>query len=317
MADVFSNEFSIKVEDMDMKGFKLKGGVQKDEPKNHFSAAELYYNGKDVKCHIFWNRDCGFPPMVKWLSDADNGYKSSLVRSNNVALGVEKALDELWVKKFGKSPWYFQKPQTAVIPQVPESNNNAATILAGIIDDEEIDVDYEEIEEEVVIPQPQQKIVHVWTDGGCRGNGADNAVGGWGIVIQDVHGSFTNKDGKPWEYYGGKVGTTNNEMELTAAIETLKLMRANYPLVIVSDSQYLVNGMTKWVQGWIKKGWRKSDGKEVMNLNLWKELVKLSEGKQITWIWEEGHDPINNPHNDRADTLANMAMDEIEMGGKV
>ena len=138
----FSEKFSIKVEDMNVDGFELKGGSQKDEPKNVFSAAELYHDGKELGCHIFWNRCTGFPPMVKWLSSAKKEDKSKYVRGDNIAQAVKEPLDALWTKKFGKSPWEFQKPQSTQQQAAQEEPkkadddiiNDAASVIADIID---------------------------------------------------------------------------------------------------------------------------------------------------------------------------------------
>lgn len=154
----FSEKFSIKVEDMNVDGFELKGGSQKDEPKNVFSAAELYHDGKELGCHIFWNRCTGFPPMVKWLNSAKKEDKSEYVRGDNIAQAVKEPLDALWTKKFGKSPWEFQKPQSTQQqaaqdkPKKTDDNeiiNDAASVLAGIFDDDDVVYD-EEFEEPMV-----------------------------------------------------------------------------------------------------------------------------------------------------------------------
>lgn len=148
------------------------------------------------------------------------------------------------------------------------------------------------------------EVIKVGTDGGCRGNQKDNNVGGWGVVLK--------YKGHVKELYGGERNTTNNIQELKAVINALKTIKTTkIPIRIYSDSAYVINGITQWVKGWKKKGWKKSDGKKVENVELWKELDKLVLlQNDIQFVKVKGHAGIEI--NERADQLANLAMDEVE-----
>lgn len=117
----------------------------------------------------------------------------------------------------------------------------------------------------------------IFCDGGCRGNGKEKNVGGWGVFL-----SYKNNIK---EMYGSDVDTTNNQMELKGAIEALKSLKTkSIPVRIHCDSAYVVNGMNEWVKGWKKKGWKKADKKPILNLEMWKELDALSESfDDIEW----------------------------------
>lgn len=143
----------------------------------------------------------------------------------------------------------------------------------------------------------------IYTDGGCRGNQKDKNVGGWGVVFKYKEHIKT--------LYGGEQNTTNNRMELTAAIMALRTLKTtNIPVKVHCDSSYVVNGMNNWVKGWIKKGWRKSDMQPVENKELWQELWKLSQTQSdIQWIKVKGHSGVEL--NELADKLANKGMDKI------
>lgn len=145
--------------------------------------------------------------------------------------------------------------------------------------------------------------VYVYCDGGCRGNGKENNVGGWGVYL-------TYK-GSTKELCGGAKNTTNNIMELTACIEGMKaLTKKDIPVEIVMDSVYVVKGITEWIYGWIKKGWMTSQKKPVENKELWVTLYSLrNEFKDITFVQVKGH--ADNEGNNKADALANKAMDAI------
>ena len=144
--------------------------------------------------------------------------------------------------------------------------------------------------------------VQIWCDGACRGN---PGVGGWGVILDHPK--------KRLELCGGETNTTNNRMELTAAIEGLKALRMPAKVTVHSDSKYVVKGMAEWVAGWIKKGWRKADRKPVANKDLWIELVDLASKHEVTWEWVEGH--TGDEMNEAADTLANQGADEVEQAG--
>jgi len=144
--------------------------------------------------------------------------------------------------------------------------------------------------------------VIVYCDGGCRGNQHDENIGGWGVVL-----SF---GGKTKEVYGGEKNTTNNRMELTAAIKGLETIKTTqHPIEMYIDSAYVVNGMNSWIAGWKKKGWKKADKKPVENKELWKRLDELASGFNVSFIKVKGHDGVEL--NELADQLANKAMDEL------
>ncbi len=133
--------------------------------------------------------------------------------------------------------------------------------------------------------------VIIYTDGGCSGN---PGPGGWGtIIVREGH----------FEELGGHApDTTNNRMEMLAAIEGLKQVNPPDTVRVVSDSKYLVDGATKWIWGWRKKGWKKSDGKEVLNLDLWLEIDTLLGKLKINWEHVKGH--AGHPENERCDDIA-------------
>lgn len=144
----------------------------------------------------------------------------------------------------------------------------------------------------------------IYCDGGCRGNQSERNVGGWGAVLT-YRGHMT-------ELHGGAINTTNNIMELTAAIRSLEALKTNHiPVSFYIDSAYVVNGMNGWVSGWIKKQWKTAGGRPVKNKELWIKLNELAQKqKQITFNKVKGHDGV--ALNERADQLANLGMDEME-----
>lgn len=135
----------------------------------------------------------------------------------------------------------------------------------------------------------QQKLI-IYTDGACKGN---PGVGGWGAIL--IYGEVTK------EISGYVDHTTNNQMELTAVIEALKILKRECDIVIYTDSKYVQQGITEWISGWIKRGW-----KNVKNIELWQELHALAQKHNISWQWVRGHN--GNPLNERADELANLAI---------
>lgn len=144
----------------------------------------------------------------------------------------------------------------------------------------------------------------IYTDGGCRGNQHDDNIGGWGAVLQ-------YKD-REKELYEGVRNTTNNKMELMAVIKALQFVQGSpsTPVEIRSDSTYVVKGMNEWIAGWIRKGWKKADKKPVENQDLWKRLLSLVNARNtVEFVKVKGH--ADNVGNNRADALANKAMDEI------
>jgi ribonuclease HI len=144
----------------------------------------------------------------------------------------------------------------------------------------------------------------IYTDGGCRGNAKDENIGGWGAVLE--------YKGHVKEIYEGERNTTNNIQELKGAINALKALKTtNIPVKLHCDSAYVVNGITQWVKGWKKKGWKKSDGKIIENLELWKELDRLADMQEnLQFVKVKGHAGV--PLNERADQLANLAMDGVK-----
>jgi ribonuclease HI len=133
--------------------------------------------------------------------------------------------------------------------------------------------------------------VELYTDGACKGN---PGPGGWGTVIR--FGAHEK------ELSGGEKLTTNNRMELMAAIEGLKALTRPCKVTLFTDSKYVMDGITKWVHGWKRKGWRTADNKPVKNVELWQALVEASARHDVDWRWVKGHS--GHPENDRADKLA-------------
>jgi ribonuclease HI len=140
--------------------------------------------------------------------------------------------------------------------------------------------------------------VEIYTDGACRGN---PGPGGWGVILRA--GSVEK------ELFGGETETTNNRMELTAAIRALEALRRHCRVQLYTDSQYVRNGITQWMKDWKRRGWKTADRKPVKNQDLWERLDELAQGHDVTWHWVKGH--AGHPENERADALANRAIDEL------
>jgi len=136
-------------------------------------------------------------------------------------------------------------------------------------------------------------IIH--TDGACSGN---PGPGGWGAILRDGD--------KITEMKGGEAATTNNRMELLAAISALEALPGGTPAELHTDSQYLRDGITQWMHNWKKNGWRTSDKKPVKNVDLWKRLEAAAERHQVAWHWVRGH--VGHDDNERADELAREGM---------
>ena len=137
--------------------------------------------------------------------------------------------------------------------------------------------------------------LHIYTDGACKGN---PGIGGWGALLcYGAHQKILN---------GAKAMTTNNRMELTAAIEALRAVKRACPIVIHTDSSYLKNGITQWLAGWKRNGWKTADKKPVKNIELWQALDALVSQHQVEWRWVKGHS--GHPGNEMADRLANDAI---------
>jgi ribonuclease HI len=136
--------------------------------------------------------------------------------------------------------------------------------------------------------------VEIATDGACKGN---PGPGGWGALLRF---GATER-----ELSGGEPHTTNNRMELTAAIEALKALKRPCRVKLSTDSRYVMDGLTKWLKGWQKNGWKTADKKPVKNAELWQQLVDAAAPHRIDWVWVKGH--AGHPDNERADRLASDA----------
>lgn len=145
--------------------------------------------------------------------------------------------------------------------------------------------------------------VTIYTDGAARGN--PDGPGGYGTIL-----SYIDPNGKEHlrEYSAGYVKTTNNRMELMAAIAGLEALNRPCEVTLYSDSQYLIKAFNEhWIEGWVKQGWIKNDGEAVKNVDLWKRLLKAKETHQVTFCWIKGHN--GHPQNERCDFLAAKAAD--------
>jgi ribonuclease HI len=140
--------------------------------------------------------------------------------------------------------------------------------------------------------------VVIFTDGACSGN---PGPGGWGALM--------NYNGTVKELHGGQLATTNNQMELRAAIEALNALKRPCEVEMHVDSQYVKDGITKWIHGWKKNGWKTADKKPVKNVELWQALDDAITRHEISWHWVKGH--AGHPENERADELARMGIAEV------
>lgn len=144
-----------------------------------------------------------------------------------------------------------------------------------------------------------KKKVYIFTDGACRGN---PGPGGWGALLR-----YNNHEK---QLYGAETHTTNNRMELMAAIKALEALQEPCDVELTTDSEYLRKGITEWIHKWKKNQWKTADKKPVKNRELWQELDGFVQQHHITWHWIKGHS--NHPENDQADALANQAIDEMK-----
>lgn len=142
-------------------------------------------------------------------------------------------------------------------------------------------------------------VVEIYTDGACRGN---PGPGGWGVVLRYKAREKT--------LYGGELHTTNNRMELMAAIAGLEALKRYSRVALTTDSQYVKRGITEWMADWKRRGWKTADRKPVKNVDLWQRLDGLVEKHQVSWHWVRGH--TGHADNERADALANQAIDELQ-----
>ena len=141
--------------------------------------------------------------------------------------------------------------------------------------------------------------VIIYTDGACSGN---PGPGGWGALLKS--GAHEK------EMSGGELSTTNNRMELMAVIEALNALKKPVRAVVYTDSQYVQKGISEWIHGWKRNGWKTSDKKPVKNADVWQLLDTQVRQHKLEWIWVKGH--AGHPENERADALANRGIDELK-----
>ena len=139
--------------------------------------------------------------------------------------------------------------------------------------------------------------VVIYTDGACSGN---PGPGGWGVVLR--------WNGTEKELHGGDPQTTNNRMELMAAIQALEALNRPSRVRLHTDSTYLLDGITKWIAGWQRNGWRTSAKKPVKNEDLWRRLIEAMNSHEVSWLWVKGH--AGDEGNERADALARLGIEE-------
>lgn len=140
----------------------------------------------------------------------------------------------------------------------------------------------------------EMPLVEIATDGACKGN---PGRGGWGVLLRM---GTTEK-----ELSGGEAHTTNNRMELMAAIQGLNALKKPCRVKLSTDSRYVMDGLTKWIKGWQRNGWKTADKKPVKNADLWQQLLDAAKPHRIEWVWVKGH--AGHPDNERADQLASDA----------
>lgn len=140
--------------------------------------------------------------------------------------------------------------------------------------------------------------IYIYTDGACKGN---PGPGGWGALMK--------YNGTEKEFFGGEKETTNNRMEMTAAIQALTQLTRPCDVVLTTDSQYLRQGITQWIVNWKKRGWKTSSKQPVKNVDLWKQLDSLVQQHKVTWHWVKGHS--GHIENERADELANKGIESL------
>jgi ribonuclease HI len=142
------------------------------------------------------------------------------------------------------------------------------------------------------------RATEIYTDGACRGN---PGPGGWGALL------ISGKHQKTM--HGGEPDTTNNRMELTAAIEALNALKGHSSVILYTDSKYVMDGIKDWMPNWKERGWKTAARKPVKNKDLWQALDEATQRHEIDWRWVKGHN--GNPGNEKADELANLGIDEL------
>ena len=141
-------------------------------------------------------------------------------------------------------------------------------------------------------------LIEIWSDGSCRGN---PGPGGWGAIVR--------QGGSEQELFGAAPQTTNNIMEMTGAMKALESTPEGSQVRLTTDSQYVINGITKWIKGWKKKGWKKADGNAVLNQEVWKQLDQANSSRKVDWVWVKGH--AGHEENERCDELARTAISKV------
>lgn len=145
-------------------------------------------------------------------------------------------------------------------------------------------------------------MIDIYTDGACSGN---PGPGGWGAILR--------KDDTEKELFGGEALTTNNRMEMTAVIEALRALKSPVEARVHTDSQYVQKGISEWIHGWKRRGWKTANKEPVKNEDLWRELDRLAAQHRIEWIWVKGH--AGHAENERADELARRGVELARKGG--
>ncbi len=153
--------------------------------------------------------------------------------------------------------------------------------------------------ERLIAKNDDENVVEIYTDGACSGN---PGPGGWGVLLR--------WRGVEKELNGGETETTNNRMEMMAAIRALEALERSIPARLHTDSRYVRDGITKWIHGWKKNGWKTAAKKPVKNVDLWQQLDDLIARYQVEWIWVKGH--AGNPDNERVDELARNGIPQID-----
>jgi len=146
-----------------------------------------------------------------------------------------------------------------------------------------------------------EDVVEIYTDGACRGN---PGPGGWGVLLR--------AKGRERELLGSEPATTNNRMELMAVISALQALRRRCAVRVYTDSQYVQKGISEWIRDWKRRGWRTAAKQPVKNADLWQRLDALAQAHDIEWHWVRGH--AGHAENERADALANRAIDQMQEG---